>query len=60
MTIAAVLELPVTLRILTHLRRQARAPPRAPARGRMLETGLMAAQRTEVRGLAAPGAGSPR
>jgi len=31
--IAAILEQPVIEKILTHLGRQARAPPRAPARG---------------------------
>ena len=30
---AAILEQPVIEKILTHLRLQARAPPRAPARG---------------------------
>ncbi len=35
--IAAVLEAPVIERILTHLRLQARAPPRAPARGQALQ-----------------------
>lgn len=34
--IAATLEQPVIEKILTHLRLQARAPPRAPARGRAL------------------------
>ena len=34
--IAAIVEAPVTGRILTHLGLQARAPPRAPARGYML------------------------
>ena len=33
--IAAILEAPVIERILTHLGLQARAPPRAPARGQM-------------------------
>jgi hypothetical protein len=33
--IAAILETPVIERILTHLGLQARAPPRAPARGHM-------------------------
>ena len=33
--IAAILEAPVIDRILTHLALQARAPPRAPARGQM-------------------------
>ena len=32
--IAAILEQPVTEKILKHLGLQARAPPRAPARGR--------------------------
>ncbi len=34
--IAAILEQPVTEKILTHLGLQARAPPRAPARGHAL------------------------
>ena len=34
--IAAILEAPVIERILTHLGLQARAPPRAPARGQTL------------------------
>ena len=33
--IAAILQAPVIERILTHLGLQARAPPRAPARGQM-------------------------
>jgi len=33
--VAAILEAPVIDRILTHLGLQARAPPRAPARGQM-------------------------
>jgi hypothetical protein len=33
--IAAILQTPVIERILTHLGLQARAPPRAPARGQM-------------------------
>ena len=35
--IAAILEQPVIERILTHLGLQARAPPRAPARGQALQ-----------------------
>ena len=35
--IAAILEQPVIEKILTHLRLQARAPPRAPARGQALQ-----------------------
>ena len=35
--IAAILEQPVTEKILTHLGLQARAPPRAPARGQALQ-----------------------
>ena len=35
--IAAILEAPVIERILTHLGLQARAPPRAPARGQALQ-----------------------
>jgi hypothetical protein len=35
--IAAILEAPVIERILTHLGLQARAPPRAPARGLALQ-----------------------
>ena len=35
--IAAILEQPVIEKILTHLGLQARAPPRAPARGRALQ-----------------------
>ena len=35
--IAAILEVPVIERILTHLGLQARAPPRAPARGQALQ-----------------------
>jgi len=35
--IAAVLEAPVIGKILTHLGLQARAPPRAPARGQELK-----------------------
>jgi hypothetical protein len=35
--IAAILEAPVIEKILTHLGLQARAPPRAPARGRALQ-----------------------
>ena len=35
--IAAILEAPVIERILTHLGLQARAPPRAPARGPQLQ-----------------------
>ena len=35
--IAAILEAPVIEKILTHLRLQARAPPRAPARGQALQ-----------------------
>jgi hypothetical protein len=35
-TIAAILEAPVIEKIPTHLRLQARAPPRAPARGQAL------------------------
>ena len=37
--IAAILEQPVIERILTHLGLQARAPPRAPARGQALQVG---------------------
>ena len=36
--IAAILEQPVIEKILTHLGLQARAPPRAPARGQALQT----------------------
>ena len=36
--IAAILEPPVIEKILTHLGLQARAPPRAPARGQALQT----------------------
>lgn len=36
--IAAILERPVIEKILTHLGLQARAPPRAPARGQVLQT----------------------
>jgi len=35
--IAAILEQPVIEKILTHLGLQARAPPRAPARGSQLQ-----------------------
>ena len=35
--IAAILEQPVIKKILTHLGLQARAPPRAPARGAQLQ-----------------------
>ena len=35
--IAAIQEQPVIEKILTHLRLQARAPPRAPARGQALQ-----------------------
>ena len=35
--IAAILEQPVIEKILTHLGLQARAPPRAPARGQALQ-----------------------
>jgi hypothetical protein len=35
--IAAILEAPVIEKILTHLGLQARAPPRAPARGQALQ-----------------------
>jgi hypothetical protein len=35
--IAAILEAPVIEKILTHLSLQARAPPRAPARGQALQ-----------------------
>jgi Putative transposase len=35
--IATILQAPVIEKILTHLRLQARAPPRAPARGRALQ-----------------------
>lgn len=35
--IAAILEQPVVEKILTHLGLQARAPPRAPARGQALQ-----------------------
>jgi hypothetical protein len=35
--IAAILETPVIDKILTHLGLQARAPPRAPARGQVLQ-----------------------
>ena len=35
--IAAMLEQPVIEKILTHLGLQARAPPRAPARGKALQ-----------------------
>ncbi len=35
--IAAILEAPVIEKILTHLGLQARAPPRAPARGSQLQ-----------------------
>ena len=35
--IAAILEQPVIEKILTHLSLQARAPPRAPARGSQLQ-----------------------
>jgi hypothetical protein len=35
--IAAILERPVTEKILTHLGLQARAPPRASARGQVLQ-----------------------
>jgi hypothetical protein len=35
--IAAILEAPVIEKILTHLGLQARAPPRAPARGQTLQ-----------------------
>jgi hypothetical protein len=35
--IAAILEQPVIEKILTHLELQARAPPRAPARGPQLQ-----------------------
>ena len=38
MIIAAILEQPVIEKILTHLGLQARAPPRAPARGQALQT----------------------
>jgi hypothetical protein len=37
MIIAAILEPPVIEKILTHLGLQARAPPRAPARGQALQ-----------------------
>ena len=36
-TIAVILEQPVIEKILEHLRLQARAPPRAPARGQALQ-----------------------
>jgi hypothetical protein len=39
--IAAILEAPVIEKILTHLGLQARAPPRAPARGRALQAGRL-------------------
>ena len=35
--IVAILEAPVIEKILTHLGLQARAPPRAPARGKALQ-----------------------
>jgi len=35
--IAAILEQPVIEKVLTHLRLQSRAPPRAPARGPQLQ-----------------------
>jgi hypothetical protein len=38
--IAAILEQPVIEKILTHLGLQARAPPRAPARGQALQAAL--------------------
>ncbi|MBE0549489.1 MAG: hypothetical protein IH627_17910 [Rubrivivax sp.] len=38
--IAAILEAPVIEKILTHLDLQARAPPRAPARGPQLHAAL--------------------
>ncbi len=49
--IAAILEQPVIKRILTHLSLQARAPPRAPARGRALQ----AAPRWQSRRFMRPG-----
>jgi hypothetical protein len=53
--IAAILESPVIEKILTHLGLQARAPPRAPARGQALQAEPGHKQSS---GLTVPGEGS--
>jgi len=58
--IAAILEAPSIERILTHLRLQARAPLRAPARADFREAALLAARHPGLRAWAAPGVGRTR
>jgi len=55
--VAAILEAPSIEWILTHLRLQARAPLRAPARADLQQAALLAARHPGLRAWAAPGVG---